>query len=308
MQDNKTAYILLLFTTLFWGGNAIAGKMAVGHISPMVLTSLRWTIALTILLLIGGKQFWQERQLALKSLPLLFAYGALGFAIFNITLYSALNYTSAINIAIEQAAVPAVIFIGNFILFRTRVTWLQIVGFSLSLVGVAIVASNGKSLSNIAQLEVNRGDAYMALGVLVYAAYSVSLRYKPTMHWKTMTIPMAFSALIVSLPFSYFELQSGSSILPDQRGLLIALYTAYFPAIISQVLWVRGIELIGANRAGIFINLVPIIGTLLAVFILGEIFQLYHAIALVFVIGGIWLAEKSGQSLVQMALSNKTAP
>ncbi|WP_041951668.1 DMT family transporter [Ahrensia kielensis] len=294
MQNNKNAYIFLFLTTLFWGGNAVAGKLAVGHVSPMMLTSIRWGVAVSLLLLIGGKQFWQDRAIIKPHLPLLFIYGGLGFAVFNVTMYSALNHTSAINVAIEQAAVPAVIFIGNFILFRMRVSALQIFGFSLSLIGVAVVASHG-SLERLAALEINKGDMFMGIGVLAYAAYSVILRYKPDLHWKSLMTTMAIAAFIVSLPFAYFELKGPNAILPDAQGWAIGFYTAIFPAIIAQVLWIKGIDLIGANRAGVFINLVPIIGTILAVIILGEVFGLYHGIAMALVVGGIWIAESSGR-------------
>ena len=294
MQDNRTAYVLLFLTTLFWGGNAVAGKLAVGHVSPMVLTSLRWAFALTILVMIGGKQFWRERREVGRHVPLLLLYGTLGFSTFNIALFSALNYTSAINVAIEQAGVPAVIFLGSFLLFRTRTTALQVTGFGLSLVGVAVVASQG-SFERLAALQINRGDAFMLLGVVSYSAYSVLLRYKPALHWKTMMLVMATGALLTSLPFSYWELRGPNGIWPDTQGWLVTLYTATFPALVSQVLWMKGVEMIGANRAGIFINLVPILGTLLAIAILGEVLQIYHLIAMVLVIGGIWIAENSGR-------------
>lgn len=294
LNVNRTAYLLLFLTTLFWGGNAVAGKLAVGHISPMVLTSIRWAIALGILVLIGGRQFWAERTKAFRHFPLLFLYGALGFALFNVALYSALNHTSAINVAIEQAAAPATIFIGSFLVFRTRVTAMQIVGFSLSLVGIAVVASGG-NLSKIASLDINRGDAYMAIGVLVYSAYSVLLKFKPEMHWKSMMIVMAFSALLVSLPFTYIELGTPNGLMPDTQGWLVAIYAATLPAIASQVFWIVGVGMIGANRAGVFINLVPIMGTILAIIILGEEFGRHHAVALVLVVGGIWMAEHSGR-------------
>ncbi len=299
MQDNKSAYIFLTLTTLFWGGNAIAGKLAVGHISPMILTSCRWGLALLLLVAIGGRQFWQDRRTVGENWLILAVYGAMGFTFFNIALYSALNHTSAINAAIEQSAVPAVIFIANYLLYRTHVTALQIVGFSMSLIGVAFVASNG-DLQKLAGLQINRGDAYMALGVVIYAIYSVILRYKPELDWKSMMIAMSFFAFIVSLPFSYYELQTPQSILPDSQGWMVVLYAAIFPSIVSQVLWIKGIGLIGANRAGVFINLVPIIGTLLAVVLLDEIFALHHAIALCLVIGGIWIAERSGRRTAEL--------
>ncbi|QBK31666.1 DMT family transporter [Roseitalea porphyridii] len=290
-SNNRLAYVLLVLTTTFWGGNAVAGKLAVGHVSPMILTSLRWAIAVSILLVIAGPQFWADRRKVLRHLPLLFAYGATGFALFNITLYSALNYTTAINVAIWQAAIPMFIFLLNFIIFRTRITIAQMIGFILSVIGVAVVASGG-SVERLMELAINFGDALMALAGLLYAGYSVGLRYKPDLHWKTMMVAMAFAAMVVSLPFAYAEWQSPAGIVPDARGWMVVLYTAIFPAIIAQVFFIRGVEMIGSNRAGLFVNLVPVIGTVLAILVLGEVFGLHHALALVLVIGGIWLAER----------------
>lgn len=294
MRENRLAYIALFFTTLFWAGNAVAGKLAVGHISPMVLTLLRWSMAFTIMLAIAGPQAWRERRQILPHIPILIVYGVVGFAFFNVTLYGALNYTSAINVMIEQSAVPAVIFIANFLLFRIRVHIGQIIGFLLSLIGVAVVASNG-SLARLAALDINFGDALMGLSILCYAAYSVGLRFKPDIHWKPMMLVMAFGALLTSIPFAIWEMNGPNAVWPDRQGWLVSFYTAVFPAIISQVLYIRGVMLIGANRAGLFINLVPVIGTLLAIIILGEVFHVYHAIAMALVIGGIALAENSGR-------------
>src|SRR6187399_3117615 len=135
---HRQAYFLLLLTTLFWGGNAIAGKLAVGHISPMLLTAARWGIAVAILWLLGRRNFARDWPAIRARLPLLAALGAFGFSIFNVALYSALNYTSAINVSIEQAAMPMLIFILNFLLFRLGASAGQIVGFLLSVAGVAL--------------------------------------------------------------------------------------------------------------------------------------------------------------------------
>ncbi len=285
------AYVLLSLTSLFWAGNAIAGKLAVGHISPMVLTAIRWGLALAFLVAIGGRQFWAQRREVVAELPLLFALGAAGFAVFNVALYSALKYTSAINVAIEQAAIPMLIFIINFALYRTRVTPAQMVGFVMSLVGVAVVASGG-SIERLLALQLNRGDVLMGIAGIAYAAYSVALRYKPKLHWQTMMLAMVFAAFITSLPFAGYEIASGEAILPDMRGWLVAIYTATLPSIAAQVFYMKGVDLIGPNRAGLFINLIPVLGTGLAVVVLGEAFGLHHALAMALVIGGIALAER----------------
>lgn len=291
VNDQKTAYALLFFTTLFWAGNAIAGKLAVGHISPMVLTSLRWATAVAILLVIGGRQAWQDRAALVRAAPILIAYGLIGFAFFNISLYTALTHTFAINVAIEQAAIPLLIFIGNFLLFRTRLGLWQFVGFAMTLAGVAIVASNG-SLQRLAALQFNQGDAWMVLAGLFYASYSIALRWKPQLHWKSIMMVMATAALVGSLPFSWWEVTYNDGILPDTRGWIIVVYTALFPSLAAQVFYIRGIELIGANRAGIFINLVPVLATGMAIVILGEDFGAHHALAIILVVGGIMLAER----------------
>ena len=291
---HRTAYLLLLLTTLFWGGNAVAGKLAVGHISPFLLTSFRWGIAAVVLGLIGYRRLRRDWLVVRRNLLLLFALGTTGFALFNATMYSALYHTSAINVSIEQAAIPMFIFLANFLLFRTGVTWIQLGGFALTIIGVMITAGNG-DFARLAALEVNYGDALMLLAIVFYGGYTVALRFKPQMHWQSLMVVLVTSAFISSVPFSLYEWHSGTITIPDFQGWLVALYAGIFPSILSQAFYIRGVEIIGANRASIFINLVPIWGTLLSIVVLGEIFHLHHAIALALVMGGIWIAEKSGR-------------
>ncbi|MHB2267793.1 DMT family transporter [Aliihoeflea sp. PC F10.4] len=290
----RIAYILLILTALMWGGNAVAGKLAVGHISPMLLTLMRWSVALIVVGAIGWRQLRADWAVARSGLVLLLILGAVGFSGFNAALYSALLYTSAINVSIEQAAMPMIIMAANFLLFSMRVTSLQIAGFVLSIIGVAVVASHGE-LSRLVELDVNRGDALMVLAVLFYGGYTVFLRFKPAIHWQSTMIVMVFGAIVAALPFVAWEAASDRLILPDLRGWAIVAYTALFPSLLSQIFFMRGVELIGANRAGLFINLVPILGTLLSIIVLGEAFHAYHAAAIVLVMSGIAVAEYSGR-------------
>ncbi|MBO6717580.1 MAG: DMT family transporter [Rhizobiaceae bacterium] len=304
---HRTAYLLLLLTTLFWGGNAIAGKLAVGHISPFMLTSFRWGIAAAIMAVIGYRQLRRDWPLARKHLAFLFVLSTAGFTLFNATMYSALQYTSAINVSIEQAGMPMFIFLANFLLFRLGVTWLQVLGFVLTLIGVALTASHG-DLARLAELQMNFGDALMLLAIVLYGGYTVALRFKPDLHWQSLMLIMTASAFASSLPFLGVEWQRGALILPDLTGIAAALYTGIFPSILSQSFYIRGVDIIGANRASLFINTVPIFGTLLSVLILGEIFELHHAIALVLVLGGIWMAEHSGRRAQARAENQSPRP
>ncbi|EKF18788.1 DMT family transporter [Nitratireductor pacificus] len=292
----RKAYLFLCLTTLFWGGNAVASRLAVGHISPLLLTTMRWVIGVSLLYVFAHGHLRRDWPAIRRKLPLLMALGGLGFTGFNAVFYSAAQFTSAVNLSIEQGAIPMVIFLANFILFRMRVTVLQIAGFVLSLVGVALVASHG-DFSRLLELDVNFGDAMMLVAVVLYAGYSVGLKVKPDIHWLSLMFILSLFALIASLPLLAWEAATDRMIVPDLQGWLVLLYAAIFPSVLAQTLFIRGNELIGGNRAGLFINLVPIFGTLLSIVILGEDFFLYHAFALIMVMGGIWLAEQSGRKM-----------
>ena len=291
---SRNAYVLLLLTMLMWGGNAVAGKMAVGHISPMVLTTFRWLGAVALMLAIGLPQLRRDWHVVRPRLPYLFLLGAAGFTLFNAAMYTALTFTTVINVSIEQAGMPMFIFIANFVLYRIGVSAGQVIGFSLSMVGVALTATHGNLLT-LSEQQINSGDLLMLAAVLLYAGYTIALRYKPAIHWKSLMSVMAVAAALTSLPFMAWEVATDAAIWPDMRGWGIVLYTAIFPSVVSQLFYVRAVDLIGANRAGLFINLVPIFGTILSIAILGEDLEMYHIAALVMVLGGIWLAENSGR-------------
>ena len=288
---NLQAYIILCITTAIWGGNSVAGKMAVGHVSPMMLTTTRWVIACLVLLIFAAPQVKRDMPLIRKNWLLLLGYGTIGFTGFNAFLYSALQYTSAINAVIEQAGIPMVIFLMNFVLFRTAVSAAQIVGFTLTLVGIALTASHGNPIA-LLSLELNFGDGLMMIAALLYAGYTVALRWKPAIHWKSLIALSAFGALVSSLPLLIWEIAAGNFIMPDMEGWAIVAYAGLLPSLVSQILYVRGVELIGPNRAGLFINTIPIFGMLLSILLIGEKLETFHIVAMALVLGGIAVAER----------------
>ncbi len=288
---SSKAYLVLVIATLCWGGNAVAGKMAVGHVSPMVLTFLRWTLAVAAITAISVPQLLRDWPLVRNRLPYFFALGAVGYTCFNAALYTALKYTSAINVAVIQAGIPMVIFAFNFILFRTRILAGQIVGFFLTMAGVGLLASHGDLLS-LLKLEMNVGDAIMLLAVLSYAIYTVMLRWKPPINWRSLMAIPAMAAMLSSVPLMWWEVAQETAVWPDLKGWVIAAYTALFASLIAQIFFILGVERIGPNRAGLFINLIPVFGTFLSVLILGETLHPYQIIALLLTLGGIAVAER----------------
>ncbi len=289
----KNAYLLLLITMVFWAGNAVAGRFAVGEVSPLCLTWLRWTFGATVLLVLARHHLRRDWPILRQHLPYIAFMGASGFAIFNAFLYSALVHTTALNATIVQAGMPMIIFLLNFLVYRTAVRWVQILGYSITLVGVLVAASQGQ-LALLLGLDINRGDLIMLMAVLVYATYSVGVRAKPNLHWLSFLTVLFVVAALISIPLVVYEATTTAFIWPTSAtGIAVVLYTAIFPSIIGQALFIRAIELIGGNAAGLFINLVPIFGAILAVLLLGEAFQPFHGIALALVLGGIMVAQKT---------------
>lgn len=291
---HKKAYLLLLATTLFWAGNAIAGKLAVGHISPMLLNAARWIFMLAILLLIGRQHLAQDWPAIRHHWWFLVFAGAIGFTVFSVAMYSALIYTSATNVSIEQGGMPLFVFLASFLLFGTRTRRGQVAGFALSFIGVVVTATNGE-INGLLHLGVNFGDALMMIGLVTFGLYTAIMRQKLDMHWMSLMAALCIGAVISAIPFVIAEAAMGSLILPDMQGWMVILYAVVFPSLMGQAFYVAAVEMIGPNRASIFINFLPVWGALLSVAILGEAFQTHHAIALVIVIAGVLLAELSGR-------------
>ncbi len=293
---HRQAYLCLIIATLCWGGNAVAGKLAIGHISPMMLTFWRWFFAVVIIFAISLKDLRRDWPVIRRNIPVLGFLGVVGYVVFNAVLYTAVTYTSAINVTVEQTLIPVMIFVLNFALFRTRVTWLQILGFGITAIGSLLTAAHG-DIATLLTLTVNFGDAIMMIAIAAYALYTIALRWRPQISWKSLMAVPALFALVFSAPLAAWEYSSGNMIWPDLTGWMVALYTAIFASLVAQVLYIRGVTEIGANRAGLFINLVPVFGTLLSVIILGEHLQLFHIVALALALSGIAIAERGKPAL-----------
>ncbi len=284
-------YLLLTLSPLFWAGNAVFGKAAAAVIPPFTLGFCRWLGATLIVLLICLPHMRRDWLIIRQHLGFLFFMGAFGFALFNVLLYTALHYTSAINVSIEQSAGPIIIILFSFLLFRERIRWIQTLGIVLSLIGVGITVTHG-DLAKILRLEFNRGDAMTLVAITLYAGYSVALKWRPQMHWLSFWGVLILASLLTSIPFMLWEVQQGYRMEPGLTAFASILYVAIFPSFVSQLFYAQGVHLVGANRAGLFINLVPVFGALLAVVFLGEQFRFYHLLGLMLVLLGIFLASR----------------
>jgi len=284
--------LLLALTALIWAGHSVVGRLAVGQIAPMTLTCGRWALALGPILFAARGTLKRDIEILRPHWLYVTAMGALGFTAFNALFYIAAHHTGALNMSIIQGAVPALVLIGTRAIFGVRVTALQVLGTCATMLGVTAIAAQG-DWSRLAALAFNYGDVLMLVACLLYSGYTVGLRARPAVSAFGFLAAMAFAALVTSIPLFILEVARGEFIWPTATGWALLAYAAIGPAFLSQVLYMRGVQLIGPGRAGVFVNLVPLFGALMAVLLLGEKLAAYHVLALALVVGGIAVAQRA---------------
>jgi drug/metabolite transporter (DMT)-like permease len=283
--------LLLVVTTLIWAAHSIVGRLAVGLIGPMTLTCLRWAVALIPILIAARHSLRQDWPALRARWVYLAVMGAAGYTVFVALFYVAAHHTSALNLSIIQGAIPALVLIGARVFLGVRFGAWQALGALVTMLGVVVIAAQGDPAKLMA-LAFNSGDILMILASALYAGYTVGLRQRPHVSGVSMLAAMAVAAFLTSLPLMIWEVMSGGFLWPGGGGLLVLAFVALGPAFIAQLTFMRGVELIGPGRAGVFVHLVPVFGAIPAVVILSEPFALYQVLALLLVVGGIAIAQR----------------
>ncbi len=286
----QNPYVVLTIAPLGWAANTIASRMAVGEVPPMTLTFFRWFSVVLLMLVFARKDIIAHRKVMLQSWTYVLTMGVLAFTIFNSLYYVAAHFTTAVNIGLLQGAIPALVFIVAFLGRGARATPPQIIGAILTLIGIGVIAAKG-SLETLLTLQFNIGDILMLVACIAWAFYTVGLPAKPNVSPLAFFMGLAMAAAVTTFPLWLGEIALGQFFWPTAKGWWIIAGITLVPSILSQLMFVRGVELIGPGRAGLFVNLIPVFASGLAVLILDEPFHLYHAVALGLVLGGIALAE-----------------
>ncbi|NGP18504.1 DMT family transporter [Devosia aurantiaca] len=287
-------YLLLVLAPLFWGGNVVAAKLVAGEIDPFLLLACRCVLATAFILPFAARHLRTDWPVVRRAWPALMAFGIVGYALFNAFLYVGLQYTTAVNSAIEQASLPMLILGANFLFFKVRATVLQIVGVILAISGVILTATHGEPL-RLLTMDINIGDGFVILACLAYTGYTLALRFRPKVHIMSfMAVSFTGAAISALIMLALFggglgEVASLGNASPTVWAVIA--YVAIFPSMFSQVAYARGVELVGPNRAAPSHNLIPVFGTLGSVLILGEVLQPYHFLAAAIIVSGIVLAE-----------------
>ncbi len=294
MQNkNNLAYFLLVLTTIFWSGNFIVGKAAsMYEIPPFSLNFFRWFFAGLILLPFTFKELLEKKNYIFDNLAFFVILGITSITIFNSIVYYSLYYTQVISGVLMISTIPVWIIFISSILNIEKTNIFQIFGVGLSLTGVIFIITKA-DLDLVKNLDFNKGDLTMVIAMFSWALYSALLKKKKyKISQITLLEVVIITGLIFLIPIYLIEMSMGNLIKLEKPFYLTLTYVVIFPGLASFFFWIKGIALIGANRAGVFLHLMPIFGAIMAMVIFKEKFMFYHLLGAIFIVAGITLSNK----------------
>ena len=293
-NKNNLAYLLLILTTLFWSGNFIVGKAAsIYQIPPFSLNFYRWLFAFLILLPFTFKEILSHKKYILDNISFFIILGITSITIFNSIVYYSLYYTQVISGVLMISTIPVWIMLIASLLKIEKTNLFQIIGVILSLTGVMFIITKA-DIELIKSLDFNKGDLSMVVAMFAWATYSALLRKKTYEISQIALLEIIIiCGLVFLIPIYFIEMGSGNLIILGKPFILTLTYVVLFPGILAFLFWIKGIAIIGANRAGVFLHLMPIFGALMAMVIFKEKFMFYHFLGAIFIIAGITLSNKN---------------
>ncbi|MFZ0347630.1 MAG: DMT family transporter [Pseudolabrys sp.] len=287
VHDNP--YLLLALATLFWSGNHIVGRAIGGEVPPIGISTVRWLLPTVALGFFAYPHIRQDWPVIRAHWGILLWLGIVGGALFTAGQYIGLQYTTALNVSVLNSLVPVLIILTGGIIFRDRVTTYQFGGILMSSVGVLVIIARGQ-LSNLQHLQFNWGDIIILFNMMVFAVYAVYLRKRPPMHWLSFIFVFGALSTLATLPFMIWEMAAGITFKPTWLTVFAIVYVSIFPSVLAFAAWNRGVQLIGANRSGPFVHLVPIYTAILGSALLGEHLSAFHVFGFALIITGVWIA------------------
>ena len=293
-SKNNLAYIFLFLTVLFWAGNFIVGKLASYHeVPPFSLNFYRWLFAWIILAPFTVPEIIKKKKYIKNNFKFFLILGITSITIFNSIVYYSLNFTQVINGVLMISTIPVMIMLFSFFLKIEKTKIFQILGVIFSLIGVLLIITKA-NLSILLNLDFNKGDLTMVLAMLSWALYSALLKKKKhELSQLTLLEVIITFGLIFLIPVYFIEYNMGYVIKLEKPFILILSYVVLFPGLASFILWIKGISLIGVNRSGVFLHLMPILSAIMAMIIFDEKFMFYHILGAIFILTGILLSNRT---------------
>ena len=293
ITSNHKAFIFLIFATLFWSGNFIVGKAAsLFDIPPFTLNFYRWFCAWLILAPFTLKEIFEKRIYIFENKKLIIVLGITSITLFNSIVYYSLNFTQVITGVLMISTIPVMIIFFSSILKIEKTNFYQVLGVVFSMCGVVIIITK-VDVETLIQLNFNKGDLWMTVAMFSWALYSTLLKSKKLALSQISLLQVIITAgLIFLLPIYLIEGSLGYRPNLDMPFLFTLAFVVIFPGLSSFIFWIKGISIIGANRSGLFLHLMPIFSTLMAIVIFKEKFMFYHLIGAIFIIIGLLLSNK----------------
>jgi drug/metabolite transporter (DMT)-like permease len=218
--------------------------------------------------------------------------GITSVTIFNSIVYYSLNFTQVISGVLMISTIPVMIIFISFILKIEKTNTFQILGVVCSFIGVVLIITKA-NLGILLNLDFNKGDITMVFGMLSWATYSALLKKKKHELSQLGLLEVVISfGFIFLIPIYFIEYQMGSRIVLNQNFYMILFYVVLFPGLASFIFWIKGVALIGANRAGVFLHMMPILSAIMAMIIFNEKFMFYHMLGAIFILTGILLSNR----------------
>jgi len=296
-QPNLLAYIFLLLTVTFWAGNFIVGKYASFYeVPPFSLNFYRWFFAWLILAPFTLPEILKKKEYILQNYKLFIILGVTSITIFNSIVYYSLNFTQVISGVLMISTIPVMIMFFSSILKIEKTNVFQIMGVILSFLGVIIIITKA-NFEILKNLDFNKGDITMVVAMFSWALYSTLLKRQKYELSQISLLQVVISfGLIFLIPVYFIEYQVGFRIDLDKPFILILLYVVLLPGLASFILWIKGISMIGANRSGVFLHLMPIFSAIMAMIFFNEKFMFYHILGACFIVTGILLSNRKVQN------------
>ena len=293
MQNKNLAYLLLVLAALFWAGNFIVGKFAtLFEIPPLTLNVFRWLSVWIILIPFTYKEIYSNLPEIKKNWFVISFMGVITISTFNSVVYFALNHTQVINAVLVLAAIPAATIIFSSLMHIEKANIFQLIGLFLSIIGIGSIISNG-DIQKILSLNFNKGDLWMLVCVITWSLYSTLLKKNKFKFSQFSLIQLMVSVgLLFLIPQLFYEKSIGLEVNFNKAFFTILFYVVIFPAIAAYYCWQKGVEIIGPNRASMFIQLMPLFSAVMAIIIFNEKFELYHFAGAIFIVSGIYLSNK----------------
>ena len=279
------------FACILWSFNFVIARGISKQMPPVTISFFRWLCAAIIIIPIAWKKFYSEKHLVPQHWKNILLATICGISLYSPLIYLSGHYSPAINLAlIGTTTTPVFTFIIARIFLKERIPPLRLLGLLICIAGIILLLSGG-SWYAIVHFHFTTGDKWMLLGAFLFAIYNIVVRKKPSglSQLTYLFVTFILGALLL-LPFYVWEASVSTPVAWNTNLLLIVLYSGAGTSVAAFFCWNAAIQRIGSARTSVFGNLIPVLATLEAMWLLNESVSLIQIISMCVVTAGLVLA------------------